>query len=80
MEEHCSLDNLLTGQSARILAIAGGWGIRQRLLQVGIHVGDVIRMKRCATMGGPLLLSINHSEIAISKGMARHIEVGKIDL
>jgi Fe2+ transport system protein FeoA len=80
MEEHFSLDKLLSGQSAKILDIAGGWGIRQRLLQVGIHVGDIILMKRCATMGGPILLSINHSEIAISRGMARHIKVGKLEL
>jgi Fe2+ transport system protein FeoA len=79
MEEFCYLDNLLKGQSARILAIAGGWGIRQRLQQVGINVGDVIRMKQCASMGGPILLSINHSEIAISRGMAHHIKVGRID-
>ncbi len=79
MDKYNSLDTLPTGHSARILAIAGGWGIRQRLLQVGIHVGDVIVMKRCAAMGGPILLSINNSDIAISRGMARHIKVGTLE-
>ncbi|NLP12584.1 ferrous iron transport protein A [bacterium] len=70
-----SLNQLKVGQAATIVAFSGGWGIRQRLQQVGLHVGDMVRLKRSAVMGGPLLLSINEADIALSRCLAAHIFV-----
>ncbi len=68
-----TLNQLHVGQTATIVAFSGGWGLRQRLQQVGLHVGDLVRLKRNAVMGGPLLLTIHEADIALSRGMAAHI-------
>lgn len=70
-----TLNQLQVGQTATIVAFSGGWGLRQRLQQVGLHVGGIVRLKRNAIMGGPLLLTIDQSDIALSRGMAAHIYV-----
>ena len=70
-----TLAQLHSGQSATIVAIHGGWGVRQRLQQIGLHIGDRIILKRSALWGGPLLLTANQADIALSRGMAHHIHV-----
>ncbi|HPN33243.1 MAG TPA: FeoA family protein [bacterium] len=70
-----TLNQLKVGQAATIVAFSGGWGLRQRLQQVGLHVGDIVRLKRNAVLGGPLLLTVNQADIALSRCMAAHIFV-----
>jgi len=48
---------------------------RQKLLQYGLHVGDVVRVVRIAPLGGPLLVDINSREIAIGREIAKKIMV-----
>lgn len=59
--------------------ILGGVGVRRRLNQMGIHVGDTVVVRRSGIMGGPLLVEIHGSEVAIGRGMARKIVVGGDD-
>lgn len=59
----------------RVHRIRGGWGCSQRLNQLGIHAGDLITVKRNAGFGGPILVQIHGSEVALGRGMARHINV-----
>jgi len=70
-------------QCALITAICGGWGIRQHLNQLGIRVGAIIRVKREGAFGGPVLVIVDHSEIAIGRQMANKIQIqvinGKLD-
>jgi ferrous iron transport protein A len=75
MKAKLTLNHLSSGQHALITNISGGWGVRQRLLQVGLHIGDVITLKRSATMGGPILLRLDQADIALGRGMAAHIHV-----
>jgi len=75
MKTVLALTQLSSGQSATIFEITGGWGIRQRLQQVGLHIGDRITLRRSAVMGGPLLLTADQMDIALSRGMANHILV-----
>ena len=62
-------------QKVRVRAVLGGWGIRQRLQQVGLHVGEEVVVKRSAAFGGPLLLLVHGSEIALGRRMAKHVLV-----
>lgn len=48
---------------------------RKKLLQYGLHVGDVVRVVRIAPLGGPLLVDINSREIAIGRDIAKKIIV-----
>jgi len=74
-----TLDNAKTDQIVKIRQIQGGWGIRQRLNQLGLFEGGLVRIKRGSALGGPLLLEYNNSEIAIGRGMAAHINVSADD-
>lgn len=56
----------------------GGWGIRQRLNQMGIHPGDQILVKRSAFMGGPVLIHVHGADVALGRGMTRKVVVEKI--
>lgn len=75
-----TLNHLANGQSATIVHISGGWGIRQRLSQVGLHIGDMVVLKKSASLGGPILLSIDEADLALSKGMAAHIHVEPVSV
>ena len=70
-----TLDKIAPNQSVKVTHIDGGFKIRQRLHQIGIHVGDVIHIKRSFTMGGPILVSTLSADIAIGRGMARKITI-----
>lgn len=48
---------------------------RQKLLQYGLHVGDVVRVVRIAPLGGPLLVDVNSREIALGREIAKKIIV-----
>ena len=69
-----SLDQVPQRTIAKIVRIEGGHGFQQHLAQVGIHVGDKVFLKRSAFIGGPILISIHNSEIAIGRGMAKKIK------
>jgi Fe2+ transport system protein FeoA len=69
------LDAVEAKQDMVVADIRGGWGVRQRLNQMGIHVEDVIRVRRCCSMGGPILVRIHGTDIALGRGLARHVLV-----
>jgi ferrous iron transport protein A len=69
------LSELQTGQSGWVEAISGGWNFRQSLNQVGIHSGDSFKVERGAHLGGPVLIKINSSQIALGHGMSDKILV-----
>ncbi|HOT97175.1 MAG TPA: FeoA family protein [bacterium] len=69
------LSDLHTGSHGRIAAIRGGWSLRQRLNQVGIHPGDSIRVVRGGQLGGPVLIHIHSTDVALGNRMAAAILV-----
>ncbi len=72
-----TLDQIPTEKYVKIDIIEGGTWVKQRLQNLGIHVGDSIYIKRGAIFGGPILVTINNSTIAIGRGMARKIAVSE---
>jgi ferrous iron transport protein A len=73
-----SLDNSIVNQKVKVCDICGGWGIRQRLNQLGVHVGDIVMVKRSGMLGGPILIHVHDTDVAIGRGMARKILVEPI--
>jgi ferrous iron transport protein A len=69
------LDCCRRGEQVRVIEIGGGWGIRQRLNQMGIHEGDPLVIKCSAVLGGPRLIEIHGSDVALGRGIAKHILV-----
>ncbi|HHS14354.1 MAG TPA: ferrous iron transport protein A [bacterium] len=70
-----TLDQIEAGRTALVTEIIGGFRIRQRLNCLGLHRGDRIRVKRSGIMGGPILVELNGTEVAIGRGMAKKIVV-----
>jgi ferrous iron transport protein A len=59
--------------------VTGGWGLRRHISQLGIHPGDILTVIRHAAMGGPILIMIHGSQIAIGRGMASCITVDETE-
>lgn len=77
MNDQLTLDRVQKEIEVEVLEIQGGWGIRQNLNQMGIHIGDRILVKRSGIMGGPILIQIQGTEVALGRGMARKILVAE---
>jgi len=70
-----TLDKGKSNQTVEICRIDGGGCIRQRLNELGLFVGTLIRIKQASAFGGPIVISYNNSQVAIGRGMAAHIQI-----
>ncbi len=70
-----TLEKIKPNQKVKIIAIHGGHNVRQRLNQLGIYIGKEAMVKRGGPFGGPILLSMNQTDIAIGRGMASRVIV-----
>ena len=68
------LAQLRIGETARIMAIEGGRGLRQKLFLRGLIEGKVVRV---ISNYGPVTIEVDRSVVAIGRGMARKIIVTK---
>lgn len=66
------LTQLRVGEKARIVAIGGGRGLRQKLFLRGLFEGKVIRM---VSNYGPATVEVDRNIVAIGRGMAQKIIV-----
>ena len=71
------LADMQQDSSARILSIGGGQGLRHKLLSRGIAEGCIIRV--VSNSGGPLIVELNRTTMALGMGMARKILVHMVD-
>ena len=60
-----------------ILGLEGGEDVRRRLMALGLHKGDVLRLETRAPFRGPFLVLNETSgcRVALGRGVARHIIV-----
>jgi ferrous iron transport protein A len=70
-----TLDRIRTNKNVTVVDVTGGLGLRRHVSQLGIHPGDILTVLRHAAMGGPILIMIHGSQIAIGRGMASQISV-----
>lgn len=70
-----NLERLPLLQHATVCEIVGGAGLRRNLRRMGIHIGDVLRVVGSGALGGPLLVEIHGSRIALGRGVARRVVV-----
>lgn len=70
-----SLSELDSGQSGKVVDILGGFGIRRRVQAMGIRPGKSITKISGMFMRGPVVVRVDHMEVAIGWGMARRIMV-----
>lgn len=74
MTNMMKLNEVPLGARVRLSDVKGR-GLRAKLIQYGLHMGDCIRLLRAAPLGGPLLVEVNGREIALGRGVAEKILV-----
>ena len=70
-----TLEQLPPGACGRIVSIDVGWGLRRRLEQMGLQLGDLVSVTSRAPFRGPLLICTRGTQTALGRGVARRIEV-----
>ena len=68
------LAQLRIGETARIMVIEGGRGLRQKLFLRGLIEGKEVRV---ISNQGPVTVEVDRSVVAIGRGMAQKIVVTK---
>jgi len=72
MEHNMMLSQLKPGELAKIVAIEGGYGLRQKLALRGIAEGAFVRL---ISSHGPITMEVDRNVLCIGRGMARRIRV-----
>jgi len=70
-----SLDQLKPGEMGKVISIAGAVAVKRRLLDMGIHKGQTIKMIKAAPLRDPLQISLACGHISIRRSEASLIQV-----
>jgi ferrous iron transport protein A len=70
-----SLDQLQTGQRARIDAVQGGDALVQRLLEMGMLEGDEVEVVGFAPFGDPMEVRLRDYRLSLRRAEAARILV-----
>lgn len=62
------------GEVVRLVALRGGRGMNKRLADLGLNIGMSLRVVQ-RIRGGPMILAVKDSRLAIGRGMAHHMMV-----
>lgn len=69
------LGSLESGKKAVVIAIHGGIGVTGRLDAMGIRPGIVLEKISGQPFGGPVVVQVGNTRIALGFGMARKVQV-----
>ncbi|HDN79389.1 MAG: hypothetical protein DRI61_10460 [Chloroflexi bacterium] len=72
------LSMVAPGQEVELVTVYGGWGIRYRLAEMGLNPGVRIRVIQSDFRGGPILIAVRGSRLALGRGMAHKVMVRSI--
>jgi len=73
-----SLDQLQTGQRARIDAVQGADALGQRLLEMGLLEGDEVEVIGFAPLGDPMEIRLRDYRLSLRRAEAARILVSVI--
>lgn len=74
-----SLVRVAAGEAVRVIGVHGGPGLASRLEALGIRPGTNIIKKSEIFMGGPVIVEVHGTQIAIGHGMASRTMVEAIN-
>lgn len=76
MRKHTlELSSMKNGQHGRVVAIIGGRRMAARLEALGVRQGVDITKKSALMAGGPVIIAVGNTEIAVGHEMASRIIV-----
>lgn len=70
-----TLISMKNAQSGIVVAVKGGKGMINKLESLGIRLGVRITKKSAVIGGGPVIIGVGNTELAIGHGMASRILV-----
>jgi Fe2+ transport system protein FeoA len=70
-----TLDKLPVGTSATILDVAGEPELQQRLLEMGLIPGSLLKVVRFAPLGDPMEIRVMGYSLSLRRSEARHVQV-----
>lgn len=73
--EGCPLDHAPRKCKLEVVEVDGGASTSRQLAHLGILVGAFLEIKRTAPLGGPVLVEIRGSTVAVGRGVARKVLV-----
>lgn len=69
------LNQVKVGEEVRVVKVGGAGALRQRILDMGLTKGAVVKVRRMAPLGDPLEVTVRGYELSLRKAEARCIEV-----
>ena len=69
------LTELSPGEQGTVVAVHGGRGIQARLRNLGLVKGQTLRKLSALAWGGPVVVEVKRTQVAIGRGMAAKILV-----
>ena len=73
-----TLDELLIGRKAKILAVNGQGALRGRLLDMGLTPHTEVLVRKVAPMGDPIELMLRGYELTLRKEDAKNIDIEEL--
>jgi len=70
---YVSLDRQPEGYRLKVMELHCGPIPAQRLAEMGVQVGAVLRVQRSAPLGGPLLIEVHGSLVALGRRLAHGV-------
>ncbi len=70
-----NLAGLKPGQSGRIMQIGALGPLKRRLMDMGVLVGEVIRVEKVAPLGDPMEITVKAYKLSLRKSEAEGIVV-----
>jgi ferrous iron transport protein A len=75
--KHIPLTDAPKGKQVKLVSIDGGHSITRRLVELGLTPGTIFKIVQDS--GGPLIINVRNSKIALGRGMAVKLLVDLID-
>jgi Fe2+ transport system protein FeoA len=70
-----SLDQLRAGQRGRVVALAGGDALVQRLLEMGLFEGEEVEVVGFAPLGDPMEVRLRDYRLSLRRSEAARVQV-----
>lgn len=70
-----TLDRAQKAEDLEVVEISGSREVTNSLVQLGIRVGETLRVKRAAPLGGAILVQTGERSVALGRALARKVKV-----
>jgi len=70
-----NLSMLMPGEKGKIIKIGAIGPLKRRLMDMGILIGEIVKVEKIAPLGDPIEVTIKNYKLSLRKKEAKEIEV-----